>query len=322
MVYQLRFAFLGYRLGNLLDIDAETVKQPAQTHGVSAELGGNRVDLSLPQIAMLGSTAAAAFAWQTRFRTKRGHWVLDYASTGLMLGFIVVGLVTLVLSRNLGVVVYLLWGNAWGYAPHAYNLVIWPSLALLVLRPRFGPAGFLLAFVFGYGLDELIWNSVAFIYFGGNAGYLGFTTAYWHAFLIAVILGVATSYYFLRPRIVPNWTWGFFAVYVFVYTVLAGLPTYIDAQFPEDPYVWAWELLWQAAVWVLIYGTLWPKSNSNVTLQWGRSSRKRADVSGPSKTEWASNPPCPFPTPQRQEPSCCSGRRWRIFASHTDRAPL
>lgn len=200
--------------------------------------------------------AAASFAWQMRFREKKGNWAADFAAVGLMLGFIVVGVLALVALPTPDVVVSLVWG----YSPHAYNLIIWPILALFILRPRFGPLGFVLAFIFAYGLDELIWNSIAFVRFGGNAGLLGFTTVYWHVFFAAVIGGVAVSYYLLRPRVVPNWTWGFFAAFIFVYAVVAGLPTYVDEPLSSYWYAVTWELMWQGAVWVLIYGTLWRRS--------------------------------------------------------------
>lgn len=211
--------------------------------------------VSLPTLGIIGSVAAASFVWQMRLRHKEDYWILDFVLVGIMLGFITVGLLTWVTLPNFSDVVYLVWG----YAPHAYNLVVWPVLALLILRPRFGPIAFLPAFVLVYGLDELAWNSIAFLHFGENAGILGFTTAYWHAFLAAIVIGVVVSYLTLRPRIVPNWTWGFFAVYVFVYAVLAGLPTYVDESLSNSWYVYLWELMWQGAVWIFIYGTFWKR---------------------------------------------------------------
>ena len=212
--------------------------------------------MSTPQLVIFFAVLIASFGWSLRLWGRREHWVVDYLSTGAMLAIASVAVATLVGSGNFGVVIYLL-GS---YAPHAYNLVIWPIFGLLVLRPRFGPISFLVVFAFVYGLDEIVWNSVAFVYFGGNAGMLGMLATEWQAFILVVIVGTGVCYLVARPQIKPNWSWLFFTLYLFVYTVVAGMPTYVDAPYVGDPYTWAWELMWQVAVWAVIYWTFWPPS--------------------------------------------------------------
>lgn len=213
--------------------------------------------MSLTTLGVVAAVAIASFVWQAQLRQRREHWIIEYSSIGIMTGFMTLGLIGLAVNRNLDVVVNLVWG----YSPHAYNLVIWPILVLAVLRPRFGPMGFLVAFLLTYGIDEVIWNSIAFVYFKENSAYLGYTTTYWQTFFVIVLATIAASYFILKPRIIPNWTWGFFVFYVALYTLVAGLPTYVDAPYVDDPYVWIWELMWQGAIWVLIYGTFWPRGN-------------------------------------------------------------
>ena len=206
--------------------------------------------------AMVAIIAAAAFCWQIVLRSRRGRWVPDFVSVSLMVGFTGVGLLYLGLAPDLSTTVPLVWY----YVPHAYNLVIWPLSAILVLRPRFGPAKFLLAFTFVYSLDELLWNSIAYVHFGGGGQVLSFMlTPYWTSFLVTIVSALLVSYYFLRPRIIPNWTWIFFIVFVFVYAVLAGLPTIIDEPASAYSVVFTWELMWQGAVWLFVYGTFWAR---------------------------------------------------------------
>lgn len=180
-----------------------------------------------------------------------------------MMGFIAVAFLTYVLTPNLDAVVPLVWY----YAPHAYNLIIWPASVLVMLRPRFGPSKFLIAFVLVYGIDEILWNSIAFLHFGGGPTVTSYMdTQYWMVFFLAITMSVVLSYYSLKPKIVMNWTWIVFGAFVFAYAVLAGLPTYIDEPIAMYPYVYVWEIAWQFAVWLFIYGTFQegktPRANS------------------------------------------------------------
>lgn len=169
-----------------------------------------------------------------------------------MIGFLGTGVLYLSVQGNLNATVPLFWY----YAPHAYNLVIWPGLALLILRPRFGPERLLWAFLFAYSVDELLWNAIAYARFGGGGEVLAYmSTEYWTTFFTAVLTGLCVAYYVLRPDVVPNWTWVLFTVFVALYAGVAGLPTYINQPPSSVAYVQSWEIAWQLAVWTLIYGT-------------------------------------------------------------------
>lgn len=183
-------------------------------------------------------------------RKRDQHWVVDFASVGLMTGFIGVGLLHLAVQPDPSIGVNLISF----YTPHAYNLLIWPALALLVLRPRFGPNRFLLAFILVYGLDEIFWDSIAFFHGGIIQTFMA--TQYGQVFFVLVLIAVASTSYILRPRVVPNWTWGFFPLFVVVY-IAAGMPSY--ATDLPSVYTLSWELVWQGAIWVFISGTFWPK---------------------------------------------------------------
>ena len=225
--------------------------------------------MTLVALSILGIAAGAAFLWQILLRPKSRGWVVDFGSVGLMTGFAVLGVTYLVVEPNLDTSVPLVWY----YLPHAYNLIIWPVLSLAVLRPRFGPNRFILAFVLVYGIDEIAWNALAYVRFDGGQTVLSFmATPYWLSFLAATLLGVGLCFYALRPKIIPNWTWLFLAAYVFVYVVLAGFPTFIDSV--ASPYVFLWEFMWQGAIWVFIYGTFWKGDSTNSSkLLWSVRSR-------------------------------------------------
>lgn len=235
-------------------------------------------------LSVVGIITIIAFCWLTCLRPREPHWILDFVSVGLMVGFMGAAILTYFVTPSLDVTVPIIWY----YSPHAYNLVIWPALALLLLRPRFG-SQFLGAFVFVYGLSEILWNSIAYLRFDGSVGspVLSFMTSqYWHVFFTMIVVGTLISYYVLRPRVTPNLTWIFFGCYVFVYGVIAGLPTFGDSPYPTPLYVYAWELAWQVAVWVLISGTFWKR---------GESPKRRVARFGGVRL--------PMPTSSKSEPS-------------------
>jgi hypothetical protein len=185
----------------------------------------------------------------------------DSVSVGLMIGFIGTGLAKYIVQPNPSIGVPLI--PFLYYIPHAYNLVIWSVLSLLVLRPRFGPR-FLIAFALVYGIDELLWNSVAYIRFGGSTQVLTFlVSSDWEVFITGVVTTVLVSYALLRPRITPNWTWPCMLIYVIVYAGIFGMPSY--AVDPPSLGVLTWELMWQGAVWFVIYWTFWPRSKARWT---------------------------------------------------------
>lgn len=207
-------------------------------------------------LAVTGLISLIAFAWQLVIRRRSANWLSDFTSVSLMIGFTGVGILHLIVQPDLNATVdFFLY-----YAPHAYNLLIWPVLALVLLRRRFGGGSFFLAFVFAYGVDEMLWNSIAYVRFDGSTSVMRYlTTQDWQFFFAVVVVVVALSYYLLRPRIVPNWGWVLFSAYIFVYAYVAGLPTYIDAGASPDWYIWMWELMWQVAYWIFVYFTLWPR---------------------------------------------------------------
>lgn len=214
--------------------------------------------MSLPEIAIVAIVTIVAFLWQLIRRPRGSYWAIDFLSVGVMIGFVAVGVLHYLVQPNLDDTVNLLWY----YAPHAYNLVIWPLFALTVLRPRFGSKYFLLTFVFVYGFDEILWNSIAYVRFGGNLNVLSFIlTAYWQTFFAIVVIATVASYIVVRPRIVPNWTWGFFPVYVFVYSALAGLPTFVNPGTSPSWYIYTWEVAWQAAFLLFVFGTFQGKKD-------------------------------------------------------------
>lgn len=229
--------------------------------------------MSYSSAATLAVISAVAFCWQLLLRKRSKDWLIDFASMGVMTGFLGVGLLELIVTWNLNAAVPLVWY----YAPHAYNLIIWPALAIMVLRPRFGGVKFLLAFVFVYALDEVFWNLIAYFRFDGGPQVTNYMlTPYWLTFFTIIVSSLAASYYLLRPKVIPNWTWGCFVAYVFLYAVVAGLPTYVNAGSGPDWYIWTWELLWQAAFWLFVYGTFRQKfSTDSAPLSYVQSSGER-----------------------------------------------
>ncbi len=211
----------------------------------------------------VGVIALVILVWLAFKSGEHEHWLLDYGSVGLMGGFIGVALLTYLVNPNPDAVVNLVWY----YSPHAYNLILWPVLALIVLRPRFGHK-FLGSFVLVYGLSEILWNSAAYIRFGGpRSPALAFMDApYWQTFFTVVIVSVVVSYILVKPRIRPNLTWVFFAGFLYIYVAVAGIPTFLDSTYPVPVYVYVWELAWQGAIWVFTYGTFWEKNF--VRLNW------------------------------------------------------
>lgn len=226
------------------------------------------METSLSALATVIAIALVAFLWQLVYRRRGRDWAYDFLSVGVMAGFLAAGLLALIIAPDFNTGVALVWD----YAPHAYNLIIWPLFCLVVLRPRFGAKLFLLSFVFLYGVDEILWNSLAVIKFGFDSPLLGYLlTQYWQLFFSLVVASVVLCYLVVKPRILANRSWGFFLAYVVVYVYVAGMPTYLDEPASLYAYAFAWELSWQIAVLMLAYWTLWPRISESISTPTGRN---------------------------------------------------
>ena len=199
---------------------------------------------------LLGLFAGVVLLFQVMVRhAKTG--LIGLISESIVAAFIPLGVLAYVLVPKLTSSVILFWG----YTPHAYNLIIWPLFALFFIRKRFGAKLLLPYFVFLYGLDEVLWNALAYARFQGDPVVLEFMGLfYWQIFYLAVVLATIIGYLVLRPRIKPNWGWVSLIAYAFVYAFLAGLPVG-----SVDLYNLTWELLWQSAIFAFVWTSVFPR---------------------------------------------------------------
>lgn len=203
--------------------------------------------------------AAGAFVMQMGF-PKRRALLFDSFNVSVMAGAIGVGLFALVVIPSpIALVDFGL------FSPHAYNLILWPVAWFLVVRPKFTLREALPVFLMLYGLDELLWNSLALAYFWGDWRVLTYLAgpAWWLFF--SLLLGASGLVYLrLRPRFRPNVTWVTLPAFAFVWGWVAGFPT-LAIPHPElapAPVVaqgFAWEIMWQLAYWAFAWATLAPR---------------------------------------------------------------
>ena len=175
-----------------------------------------------------------------------------------MCGFIGVGVLTYAVLpvTYAGVNLFL------GYQPHAYNLIIWPLGALLLLRPRFGAMMMLPAFAFVYGLDEIAWNGMSFAALGWMKGVFLPSGALWYAsdhfwqlFMAGMAAIMIGGYRILKPRLKLRKSSGLITLILFaVFWGIIGVPAGA-----ENWFTLSFELFWQACFWFFIYTTVFPK---------------------------------------------------------------
>ena len=150
------------------------------------------------------------------------------------------------------------------YVPHAYNLILWPLLALLILRPRFGPSKMLVAFAFCYALDEVAWNGLALLRYGLTPDAFAFPNgvlwfmadAEWRVFFGVMVLTVLASYLYLRPSLKMRKNAGLvtLVMYGLFWAFVANL-----ASGAVNWYTLAFELFWQISFWLFIASTVFPR---------------------------------------------------------------
>jgi hypothetical protein len=187
--------------------------------------------------------------------------IVQILSESLIAGFIPIGVLAYILDPSITAAVLLLPF----YSPHAYNLIIWPSLALIVLRPRFKSWRLVVAFIFVYGFDEILFNALAVIRFAGNPEVVQFLTfKSWWTFFAIVLIGTTASYLILRPKLKLNLSALMLACFAIIWAWGAGLASLaasnIDSlSLPLLVYALAWELMWQSAYWTFVKFSVFPR---------------------------------------------------------------
>ncbi|MDG6968261.1 MAG: hypothetical protein JRN50_02245 [Nitrososphaerota archaeon] len=190
---------------------------------------------------------------------RRSFSLWAAVSEDVMAGFMALGLLTYLVLPTPAAVVDIFDG----FAPHAYNLLIWPAGALLVLRKRFGSALIFPAFAMVYGLEELIWNPFALAEFWGKFAFgqpLWYvTTRFWQMFIVACALGLIMGAFIVAPRIGPYASTFAMLVVAFMsyWAFGAGLPAGAT-----DAVSTAWELMWQGIYWLFVAGTFYPRAKT------------------------------------------------------------
>jgi hypothetical protein len=185
--------------------------------------------------------------------------VMTIFGDSLMCGIIALGVIEFMQNP----VTYAGGAIIWGFAPHAYNLIIWPTAALLVLRPMFGPTLMIPSLLFAYGLDELIWNPFALARFGWIPGAFGPTGVlwylsidYWQVFILTIVLITLIGYLIVRPRIKLRKNAGLITMLLFIsFWTILGLP---DGA--TNWYTTFWELGWQLVYWMFFVSTFSPRN--------------------------------------------------------------
>ena len=119
--------------------------------------------MGLLSLEIIGFFTALIFLLEFGLRHEKAD-LLGIFEESLLLSLIPLGVLAYILDPQIttGVIIVS------AYTPHAYNLIIWPSLSLLVLRKKFGSRLLIPALMFLYGLDEILWNVIAYLRFFGN----------------------------------------------------------------------------------------------------------------------------------------------------------
>lgn len=216
-------------------------------------------------IQLLISLVGVAFLIQMAFPKRRAEWI-DSLNVSLMAGFIGMGLIAYAVLPRLTTTVELPF-----FAPHAYNLILWSALALVVLRPRFQARYLLPIFIMVYALDELLWNGLAVAYYWGQWKILTYVfLPDWHEFIGVLVAAGVVCYLIARPSIKPSITWAILAGFAFFWAWVAGFPVLaatniLSLDFQQTAYRLAWEVMWQLAFWgLLVYESIRPKTEETM----------------------------------------------------------
>lgn len=204
----------------------------------------------IPPLAIVGIVAASVFlAEYPAFRKTQP--LVGLLEMSLMFGFIGVGVYALMLVPVPGAGVNL----AFGYTPHAWEIIVWSVMCLTVIRQKFGPVMMLPAFITLYALQELIWNPFAIAEFWGQWATASqplwyVVTLYWESFITVSFVAAIVGFLYLRPRVRLTPVFPlmllFLSVWAFVFGLPAGGLTYWSL---------AWEIAWDAVYFSFIYFT-------------------------------------------------------------------
>ena len=213
-------------------------------------------------LEIVGAIAGFTFLFQFGLRkpTTVSVWVIDFANVGIMVGFIGLGVLAYVLAPSILTTVYVVGF----YSPHPYALIFYAVASLVVLRPRFRPEHFLLSFALVYGLEELMWNGVAYVRYLKEPSVIAFMSGSdWLLFLGVVLVAVGTGYYFVRPKLVLNPIMPVVPLFLLIWAWPAGFPVMANEYIATAPtsYVYsalAWELMWALLFWLFVWASVRP----------------------------------------------------------------
>lgn len=218
--------------------------------------------MGLLSLEIIGFFTALIFLLEFGLRHEKAD-LLGIFEESLLLSLIPLGVLAYILDPQIttGVIIVS------AYTPHAYNLIIWPSLSLLVLRKKFGSRLLIPALMFLYGLDEILWNVIAYLRFFGNTTVMIFLTIpYWQGFFAVMIAICIAGYLIVRPTIKPNLYWVAFIGYIIIYAWVFNMPVLqpLPASGIMPPLHQLiieldFELGWQAAFWLFVYSTFWKR---------------------------------------------------------------
>lgn len=183
-------------------------------------------------------------------------------SDAAMVGVMALGGVSIYLAGNLTAVP----GIIAAYTPHAYNLIFWPVMVFLVIRPRFGARWMLPVLAMVYGLDELVWNSFVFLRFAWvpdafqltpTHGVLFFmATQYWQIFILVMGLAFLFGALLVQPKFRLSIGLPVMLGFGFFWAFIAGFPAGA-----LTPISLAWEFMWQGAWWFFVYTSFFKNEN-------------------------------------------------------------
>lgn len=205
------------------------------------------------------SIALFVFWVQILFAGRRSAY-LDSFNVAIMSGFIGMGIIAYFILPTLGTTVELIPY----YSPHAYNLIIWGAMGL-VLRNIFPPKHLILAFIMSYAIDELLWNGLAVAYFWGQWDVLHYLSlSSWWVFIGLLVGAGVVCYLIVRPKFKVNVTWITLPAFGIFWAWGLGMPVLAatniaSLNFEQTAYRLAWEILWQFAFWGWFYTTARPK---------------------------------------------------------------